>query len=235
MKKRRISCIAIDDEPLALLVISRFCERRGDIDLKTFSEPRVGIEQIRQTKPDLVLLDIEMNSISGLDVAGALPCECCFIFTTAHAQYALDGFDLDAVDFLHKPFAYERFDQAIDKARRRIDARRGHETENLVVKQEYNNISIPYGDILYVEAMGNYVKILRRSGGYVLSRTGINALSEMLPSPQFMRVHRSYIIPLQGVEHFSKREVKITGRAAPIPVGRRYADSTYEILSHMND
>lgn len=110
MKTRRISCIAIDDEPLALLVISRFCERRGDIDLKTFSEPRVGIEQIRLLKPDLVLLDIEMNSISGLDVAGALPCECCFIFTTAHAQYALDGFDLDAVDFLHKPFAYERFD-----------------------------------------------------------------------------------------------------------------------------
>ena len=117
MKTRRISCIAIDDEPLALLVISRFCERRGDIDLKTFSEPRVGIEQIRLLKPDLVLLDIEMNSISGLDVAGALPCECCFIFTTAHAQYALDGFDLDAVDFLHKPFAYERFDQA-----RRADA-----------------------------------------------------------------------------------------------------------------
>lgn len=235
MKRRRISCIAIDDEPLALMVISRFCERRGDIDLKTFSEPRVGIEQIRQMKPDLVLLDIEMNSISGLDVASALPCDCCFIFTTAHARYALDGFDLDAVDFLHKPFAYERFDQAIDKARRRIDARHGHEAENLVVKQEYNSISIPYGDILYVEAMGNYVKILRRSGGYVLSRTGINALSEMLPSPQFLRVHRSYIIPLHGVEHFSKREVKISGRAAPIPIGRRYADSTYEILCGMGN
>lgn len=229
---KKISCIAVDDEPLALLVISRFCERRGDIDLATFSEPRIGLEEIMRRKPDLVLLDIEMNSISGLDMAGSLPRECCFIFTTAHAQYAINGFDLDAVDFLHKPFAYERFEQAIEKARRRIHARRARKTDYLVVKQEYSNISIPMDDILYVEAMGNYVKILRRSGGYVLSRTGIQALSGQLPADRFLRVHRSYIIPLRGVEHFSKREVKITGRAAPIPIGRRYADTAYEALAN---
>lgn len=232
MKMDRISCIAVDDEPLALLVISRFCERRGDIDLVTFNEPRIGLDEIMRRKPDLVLLDIEMNSISGLDMAGSLPRECCFIFTTAHAQYAINGFDMDAVDFLHKPFAYERFEQAIEKARRRIHTRRTIKTDNLVVKQEYNNISIPMDDILYVEAMGNYVKILRRSGGYVLSRTGIQALSGQLPAGRFLRVHRSYIIPLHGVEYFSKREVKIAGRAVPVPIGRRYADTAYDVLSN---
>ncbi len=229
---KKISCIAIDDEPLALLVISRFCERRGGIDLTTFSEPRIGLEEIRRRRPDLVFLDIEMNSISGLDVAQSLPRDSCFIFTTAHAQYAIAGFDLDAVDFLHKPFAYERFEQAIEKACRRIGARRTKEPETLVVKQEYNSISIPMDDILCVEAMGNYVKIVRRSGGYVLSRTGIKVLSEMLPQNLFLRIHRSYVIPLRGVEYFSKREVKITGRAAPIPIGKRYADEVYQILSN---
>ena len=228
----RITCIAIDDEPLALLVISRFCERCGDIDLTTFSEPRIGMEEIARRKPDLVLLDIEMNSVSGLDVAHWLPRECCFIFTTAHAQYAIDGFDLDAVDFLHKPFAYERFEQAIDKARRRIRARRrARQPDTLVVKQEYNSISIPMDDIIYVEAMGNYVKIVRRSGGHVLSRTGIKALSEMLPEDQFLRVHRSYVVSRRGVEHFTKREVKVEGRETPIPIGKLYAEAAYEALS----
>ena len=118
---KKFSCIAIDDEPLALLVITQFCERFGNLDLSTFSEPRIGLEEIKRHKPDLVFLDIEMNSINGLDIAHALPRECCFIFTTAHAQYALNGFDLDAVDFLHKPFAYERFKKAVEKAIRRIE------------------------------------------------------------------------------------------------------------------
>lgn len=119
---RTITCIAIDDEPMALLVIEQFCRRRGGLELTTFSEPRVGLEEIRRRKPDLVFLDIQMNSINGLQIADVLPHECCFIFTTAYAQYALDGFNLDAVDFLHKPFSYERFETAVEKALRRINA-----------------------------------------------------------------------------------------------------------------
>ena len=117
---KKIKCIAIDDEPLALLVISQFCERKGNIELTTYCEPKIGLEEIIRKKPDLVFLDIEMNSISGLDIAHILPHDTCFIFTTAHAQYALDGFDLNATDFLHKPFSYERFEKAIEKAFRQI-------------------------------------------------------------------------------------------------------------------
>ena len=118
---KKIKCIAIDDEPLALLVISQFCERKGNIELTTYCEPKIGLEEIIRKKPDLVFLDIEMNSISGLDIAHILPHDTCFIFTTAHAQYALDGFDLNATDFLHKPFSYERFEKAIEKAFRYIE------------------------------------------------------------------------------------------------------------------
>ena len=160
---KKFSCIAIDDEPLALLVITQFCERFGNLDLSTFSEPRIGLEEIKRHKPDLVFLDIEMNSINGLDIAHALPRECCFIFTTAHAQYALNGFDLDAVDFLHKPFAYERFKKAVEKAIRRIETEKV--PENIVIKQEYANVTIPINDILYIEAMENYTNIFRENGG----------------------------------------------------------------------
>lgn len=120
---RNLKCIAIDDEPMALLVIEQFCQRKGGIELTTFSEPIIGLEEIRHNEPDLVFLDIQMNSINGLEIADTLPEKCCFIFTTAYAQYALEGFNLDAVDFLHKPFSYERFEVALEKARRRIESR----------------------------------------------------------------------------------------------------------------
>lgn len=218
-----ISCIAIDDEPMALLVIEQFCRRKGGLELTTFSEPRVGLEEIRRRKPDLVFLDIQMNSISGLEIADALPRECCFIFTTAYAEYALDGFDLDAVDFLHKPFSYERFEVAVDKALRRINARRLPASECLVVKQEYSNVSLPLDDILYIEALGNYVKIVRMSGGRVLTRTNLKAITDLLPGGRFLRIHRSYVVAVGAVASFTRSRVVLRGLDEALPVGAQYA------------
>lgn len=236
---KKISCIAIDDEPIALLVISQFCERKGGLDLKTFNEPRVGMEEIRRCRPDLVFLDIEMNGISGLEVAKALPERCCLIFTTAHAQYALDGFNLDAVDFLHKPFSYDRFERAVEKAIRYMEnfsVENGTEQlpATIVVKQEYNNVSIPVGDIFYIEALENYIKIFRTTGGNILSRMNIKAMGELLPENAFLRVHRSYIVPVDKVERFTKHEIRLAGLSFPIPIGRSYAKQVYDILSHKN-
>ena len=175
-----------------------------------------------------------MNSISGLDIAHALPPESCLIFTTAHAQYALDGFDLDAVDFLHKPFAYERFEKAVEKAIVFIEARQNKLPENIIIKQEYNNISIPVSDILYIEAMENYTKIFRINGNYILSRTSLKSIQEMLPEKAFLRTHRSYIIPINKVERFSKREINLTGCRIVIPIGRQYAENVYATLTARN-
>lgn len=231
---KKLTCIAIDDEPIALLIISQFCERKGGLELTTFSESLTGLKEIARCKPDLVFLDIEMNSISGLDIAHALPPESCLIFTTAHAQYALDGFDLDAVDFLHKPFAYERFEKAVEKAIVFIEARQNKLPENIIIKQEYNNISIPISDILYIEAMENYTKIFRINGNYILSRTSLKSIQEMLPEKAFLRTHRSYIIPVNKVERFFKREINLTGCRIVIPIGRQYAENVYATLTARN-
>lgn len=227
---RTISCIAIDDEPMALLVIEQFCHRRGGLELTTFSEPRVGLEEIRRRKPDLVFLDIQMNSLNGLEIADTLPRECCFIFTTAYAEYALEGFNLDAVDFLHKPFSYERFEVAVEKALRRIGARRSLPVECLVVKQEYSNVSIPLGDILYIEALGNYVKIVRSSGGHVLTRTNLKNITDSLPDGTFLRIHRSYVIAVSSVVSFTRPKVVLRGHDEGLPVGAQYAAQVLEAL-----
>ena len=101
---KKIACIAIDDVPIALSIIEQFCQRHGGLELRTFSEPQAGLDEIRRTKPDIVFLDIEMTEVNGLQIARQLPQTCCFIFTTAYTAYAVDGFNLDAADFLHKPF-----------------------------------------------------------------------------------------------------------------------------------
>ena len=228
---KKISCSAIDDEPIALLIIRQFCERKGGLELTAFSEPLIGLQEIGRCKPDLVFLDIEMNSTSGLDIAHALPPESCLIFTTAHAQYALNGFELDAVDFLHKPFAYERFEKAVEKALRFIEAKRNKVPENIIIKQEYNNISVTTSDILYIEAMENYTKIFRTSGNYILSRTSLKAIQKMLPKDRFLRTHRSYIVSINKIERFSKREITLKGCSATIPIGRQYAENVYSKLT----
>ncbi|HBL70810.1 LytTR family DNA-binding domain-containing protein [uncultured Alistipes sp.] len=222
---KTIRCIAIDDEPMALLVIEQFCRRKGGLSLETFSEPHVGLETIRRTRPELVFLDIRMNGMDGLEVAQALPKGCCLIFTTAYAQYALDGFDLDAVDFLHKPFAYERFVRAVDKALRRIEARaKSDRTETVTLKQEYNNVVIPVNEILYLEAMENYTKVHRRNGRYILSRNSLKRTAELLPADQFLRVHKSYVVALSQVAEYSHVQLRLKESSVIIPIGRTYVD-----------
>lgn len=171
-----------------------------------------------------------MNSLNGLEIADILPHECSFIFTTAYAEYALEGFNLDAVDFLLKPFSYERFEMAVEKALRRLDSRRSAVPECLVVKQEYNNVSIPLSDILYVEALGNYVKIVRQSGGHVLTRTNLKAITDLLPDGMFLRIHRSYVISIPSVISFTRTRVKLKGLSEDLPVGAQYAGQVAEML-----
>lgn len=225
-----LKCVAIDDEPMALLVIEQFCKRKGGMELTTFSEPHIGLKEIRRTNPDLVFLDIHMDSISGLDIAGTLPEGCCFIFTTAYAEYALEGFNLDAVDFLHKPFSYERFEIAVEKVLRRIGFRRSSVPECLVVKQEYSNVNIPLSDILYIEALGNYVKIVRSSGGHVLTRTNLKAITDLLPDKTFLRIHRSYVVSVSSVVSFTRTKVELSGVPELLPVGAQYAGQVVEVL-----
>ncbi len=190
MNNNTIKCVAIDDEPLALEVIRKFCERIGGIDVQTFSDPAAGLDVIKREKPSIAFLDIEMENISGLTIASQLPPETCFIFTTAYLNYAMDGFELDAVDYLHKPFAFSRFQTAFAKAVRRIEgaSRPREDNRSLMVKQEYNTVNVPLRSILYIEAMEGYVKIFREDGICTVSRIILKNVGSQLPEEDFLRI-----------------------------------------------
>ncbi len=227
-----IKCIAIDDEPIALSVISQFCNRLGNIDIAVYSDPRLGLEAVLRNKPDIVFLDIEMNDINGLSIAKEIGPDVSFIFTTAYLQYALDGYDLDAVDFLHKPFSFDRFKLAMEKASRRVAFLKiNHWPKTIIVKQEYANISISTDDIIYIEAMENYTKIYRSNGGCIISRNSMKAIMEILPTNAFIRVHRSYIIPVGKIACFNRKSVKLS-IGLSLPVGRQYIENLLDRMSN---
>lgn len=149
----------------ALDIIETFCRRIGNIELKKFSDPAKGLDDIRRERPDIEFLDIEMDGINGISIAAQLPSDTYFIFTTAYLKYALDGYYLDAVDYLHKPFSFARFQTAVSTAMRRIGRQQlPTASQCITLKQDYNNVNIPIDDILYIEAVEGYSRIFRTSG-----------------------------------------------------------------------
>lgn len=230
-----MKCIAIDDEPIALSIISRYCERRGGIVLETYSSPRLGIQRVCEWRPDVVFLDIEMNGTSGIELAHKLPASCCLIFTTAYAHYALEGFELNAVDFLHKPYFYERFDRAMQKAEQWL---RMHDllslsesaSRQLLLKSEYKNVTLSIDTILYVESIDNYVKVHLADGTSVLSKISLRSLEEQLPPEEFVRIHRSFVVSRSRVAKFTRTEVVLAKTGKTLPVGKKYAEEVMSLF-----
>lgn len=222
-----IKCVAIDDEPIALSIIQEYCRRYGDIDLKCFTSPVNGMEYIKTSFPDIVFLDIEMNSHNGITMAKELPENTCLIFTTAYSQYALDGFNVDAVDFLHKPVFYPRFERAMQKAMLLVNAKESHtkKRDTITLKVEYKTVVVDVDDISYVEAMDNYVKVFRPSQPTLISQITMKEMESLLPTNRFIRVHRSFIVSLDSIDKFSNRRIFLKNYDKYIPVGRTYNDS----------
>jgi DNA-binding LytR/AlgR family response regulator len=230
-----MKCIAIDDEPIALNILREYCERRGNIELRTFSSPSVGMRKVLESKPDLVFLDIEMNGISGLEFAKHLPDTTCLIFTTAYAEYALDGYEVNAVDFLHKPFFYERFERAMEKAEMWVqyrDMQRGSvgPGRQIIVKSDYRNVPVPVEKIEYVESIDNYVKIHMLEGNDVVSKMPLHSLEQILPEEGFVRIHRSYIVPVGRIESFTRAEVELADGKI-FPIGKTYLEDVIRAIS----
>ncbi|MGM9713217.1 MAG: LytR/AlgR family response regulator transcription factor [Prevotella sp.] len=229
-----ITCIAIDDEPIALDIISRFCERHGGISLETYSSPVAGMRRVVETRPDIVFLDIEMNGTSGLELARHLPPATCLIFTTAYAQYALDGYEVDAVDFLHKPFFYERFSRAMQKAMQwlRMHDLLSHAesaARQLLLKSEYKTVKVSIDTILYIESIDNYVKLHLANGDTLLSKISLRSVEEQLPREEFLRVHRSFLVARCRIASFTRSGITLNN-GQTLPVGRKYADTIMDRL-----
>lgn len=232
-----MKCVAIDDEPLALSVIDKFCQRVGGLELKTFSDPVDGLDYVRKSVPDILFLDIEMNGVSGLDIARELPKGTFLIFTTAYAEFALDGFELNAVDFLHKPFSFGCFTKAVEKAFKLkelydISSQAKADGADIVVKVEYQNVRIPLSAIQYVEAMDNYVKIHTSELRPIVTQMSLKSISEMLPEKDFFRIHKSYIVAVNKIDRFTRNKVTMTCRQTELPVGRVYANDFIEYMKN---
>jgi DNA-binding LytR/AlgR family response regulator len=220
-------CIAIDDEPLALKLLDNYCSRIPSIRLLgAYTDSVEGFMYIRSLKPDLLFLDIHMPDISGIRIAQGLDEDTMVIFTTAHREYAVEGFDLNVVDYLLKPFDFERFVKACAKAEERFltahkkpvpEDRNGEKTVSF--KYNYQNVQLPLQNISYIEAFDNYIKIVTPTKTYMPVMT-LKAIESLLSSSGFIRVHKSFIVAASKIKSFSSEKV-ITDRR-PIPVGRRY-------------
>lgn len=225
-----MKCIAIDDEPVALMIIEQYCKRSEDLDVITYTDPIEGMEKVKESRPDILFLDIEMGGINGIDIAREIPAGVFLIFTTAYSEYAVDGFELNATDYLQKPFSYSRFERAIEKVRRmkKLEmlntAPAVSSDEEITLKVEYKNVKIRIASIEYIEAMDNYIRVYLTDEKPVLSQTSMKAIMEMLPEDKFMRVHKSYIVPLHKVSNYTRRQLTLFYRSVEIPIGRVYAD-----------
>jgi len=242
-----VSCIAVDDEPLALALLCTFIEQTPFLKLVgrygSGVEALQGLHELAE-KVDVAFLDIQMQELTGLELARVLGQQDApprIIFTTAFPQYALDGYKVDALDYLVKPFNYEEFLRAAHKARAYAElaqagaeatpaAAPAPEEEHIFLKVEYQLVRVALSDILYVEGLKDYVKVhLKSTPRALLSLMSLRAMEEKLPARRFLRIHRSFIVALDKIEAVRRLTVQIGPET--IPVGEQYKEAFAQFLS----
>jgi two-component system, LytTR family, response regulator LytT len=232
-----ITTIAIDDEPLALKLVTGYIEKTPGLKLTgKFDNPMDAVEFLAREKVDLIFVDVQMPDLSGIEFTRSMVRGPKVIFTTAYEKYALEGFRLDVVDYLLKPFSYEEFYRAVQKvqnllklegsALNQVEAN----AEFLFLKSDYKIRRINFNDILYVEGLKDYVKVyINNDPKPILSLTSMKNLETKLPESKFMRVHRSFIVNLDKVTMIERSRI-VFGKAY-IPVSEQYKDKFQEYLN----
>ncbi len=237
-----LKTIAVDDEPLALGLVASFVQKTPFLALVGKFGSAVEALRYLHEHPgtvDLAFLDIQMQELNGLELARVLgPAGPRVVFTTAFSQYALDGYRVDALDYLVKPFNYEEFLRAAGKARAYAELTAqpastpaaAEEEEYLFLKAEYQLVRVALSDVLYVEGLKDYVKVhLKSTPRALLSLMSLKAMEEKLPTRRFMRIHRSFIVALDKIEAVRRLTVQIG--AVTIPVGDQYKEAFLQFLS----
>ena len=217
-----LNCIIIDDEPLAADLLASYAKKTLFLNLiGVFNSAVEGVKAIRENRVDLIFLDIQMPELSGLEFAKILPKETKIIFTTAFSQYAIDGDKANAIDYLMKPISYDDF---LDASNRALDwFQTTHQAENastdrfIFVKSEYKLVKIMFDDILYIEGLKDYVKIyLNNDHKPIMTLMNMKKIEESLPKPEFMRIHRSYIVHMKKIDGIDRFRVVIGDAILPI-------------------
>jgi two-component system, LytTR family, response regulator len=227
-----IKCIAIDDEPLALELLADNISKIPYLQLVASCDNAMEVMQILQQEPvDLIFLDIQMPGLTGLQFIQTLKEKPMFILVTAYEKYALDGFNLDVVDYLVKPVALDRFIKACNKANELFQLKtkpKASTTENntsfFFVNVDYSLLKIIFDDITYIEGLKDYIKIhLKSTSKAVITRMSMKSLEDQLPASQFVRIHKSYVVSLKHVTAVRKNSVFLDALELPVSDNHRNA------------
>jgi DNA-binding LytR/AlgR family response regulator len=227
-----LKAIAIDDEPQALQVVETLAAKVPFLELKAcFTNAFTAIDYLQKTPVDLIFLDIKMPDISGIEFIKCLPQPPMVIFTTAYSKYAVQGFELDAVDYLLKPFSLARFTKACSKALEKKRLFNKETPDYIFIKTGYEEEKVMLEEILYLEAEGNYITLVL-ANKKLLTRQTMADILQMLPTDEFVRIHRSYIIALSKIQKISRQEITVAG--STIPVGVSYEEKLSDIKRKLN-
>lgn len=227
MVKKNISCIIIDDEPLSAELLESYAKNCADTLLvQKFTNPIDALHFLETNKPDLILLDVQMPELNGIQFIQILQKKSLIVLTTAYPEYAVNAFDLDVVDYLLKPIAYERFIQAISKVKEQLAAQKSiteHKdvTDYFFVKSEYKMLKVYFKDVLYLEGLRDYVAIHTKLCK-LLTLQSMRSFEQNLP-PNFTRVHKSYIVNTNEIASVNSNSV-LLGKTV-IPIGSVYAQN----------
>ena len=240
-----VRCIAIDDEPLALRQIKSYIERTENLELVANCRNAYEAQQVLEKQSvDLIFVDINMPDKNGLDFVRSLTSMHYIVFTTAHAEFALEGFKLNAIDYLLKPFSYEEFMKASQKVMSLVDlVERCHAAESAIaqneaeeadkefisVKADYKTQLVKIADIVYLESAGEYVRLHIEDNTTITTLFRLKNMETTLPQDTFLRVHRSYIVNLKRIASYTRGRIFLDN-GEYIPLGENYKERFFEIF-----
>ncbi|WP_427872191.1 LytR/AlgR family response regulator transcription factor [Flavobacterium sp. MMS24-S5] len=236
-----MKCVIIDDEPLAVDLLQDFVKKVEALELvSTFNNAIDAVSFINQNNIDLVFLDIQMPHFSGIDFLNTIEKKPLVIFTTAYSDYAVEGFNLGAVDYLVKPIPFHRFLKAVVRAQQVLQpvantaiAENNNapeiEQDFMFVRAEYENVKLNFADILFIEGLKDYVKIYTTDNKFTLTLISLIKLENLLSSKGFARIHRSYIINIKHVKSIQKNKVLISDKR--IPISESYKNTFFEKIN----
>ncbi len=237
-----IRCLAIDDEPLALRQITGYIERIPFLELaRTFNSAVQAQRYLSENNVDLIFVDINMPDLNGVDFVRSLESTAMIIFTTAYSEYAIEGFKLDAIDYLLKPFGFKEFERSVNKAKslyelldmkNAADKTRAEEEESasyqdkeyISVRADYKTSLIKISNIVYLESEGEYVRMNLNDGTKIVTLFRLKNMESSLPSDTFMRVHRSYIVNLKCIAGYTKGRIFLDNDDY-VPIGENYKEA----------
>lgn len=243
-----LRCIAIDDEPLALRQIKTYIERLSDLELVATCRNATDAENaINKGNIDLIFVDINMPDRNGLELVRSLQNPPMIIFTTAYSEFAIEGFRLDAIDYLLKPFSFADFNRAVEKAlslhnlislqrqqeqhssKSEVEADTTTATDSISIKADYKVSIVRYADIIYIESVGEYIRLHLANAAPITTLFRLKNMESTLPSDIFMRVHRSYIINLNYIKSYGRGRIYLSDEEY-VPLGLNYRDSFREYI-----